>query len=182
MRPGATTFLAGDGTWKTVTSGTGGGVTSYTDEQARDAIGAALMPSMGSGLTIIVQDANDRIFIDSDNLNQAEVDARVKAGVLNWAEASNTDDIPDGKIPNAIARLAGPVFTGLVQGSKPSRHIRTTDTAANVGWVITRISQQRPGNIPPGGTHGAASRQGVQLQLHHGAGRTLLPEVADPGR
>ena len=109
------------------------------------------MPSAGSGLTITVQDANNRIFINSDNLNQSAVDARVRTLVWDWAEANNTDDIPDAKIPNGIARLAGPVFTGLVRAPNPA-DISVTDTVANVGWVITRIAQQRPGNIPSGGT------------------------------
>ena len=37
-------------------------------------------------------------------LTEAQVDARVAVGVLDWAEAGDTSDIPDTKIPDAIAR------------------------------------------------------------------------------
>ena len=37
-------------------------------------------------------------------LDQAAVDARVRAGVQDWAETGNTSTIPDSKIPSGIAR------------------------------------------------------------------------------
>ena len=40
----------------------------------------------------------------SRGLDQAAVDARITAGVLDWAETGNTSRLPDGKIPTAIAR------------------------------------------------------------------------------
>ena len=40
----------------------------------------------------------------TSGLNQSQVDARVRAGVLDWAEQGNTDTIPDAKIPAGIAR------------------------------------------------------------------------------
>ena len=42
--------------------------------------------------------------VSSSGLNQNEVDARVKVGVLDWAEQGNTTAIPYSKIPASIAR------------------------------------------------------------------------------
>lgn len=56
----ATTFLRGDATWA-VPAGGGG---TYTDEQVRDVVGAALVP--GSGATVTVNDAGDTITIAAD--------------------------------------------------------------------------------------------------------------------
>ena len=38
-------------------------------------------------------------------LSESEVDARVTAGVLDWAETGNTDDVPVGKIPGGITHI-----------------------------------------------------------------------------
>ena len=43
---------------------------------------------------------------DGSGLDEAAVDARVRAGVSDWAETTNTDDIPDAKIPPEVSRTA----------------------------------------------------------------------------
>ena len=43
--------------------------------------------------------AVDDLRLSTGGLNQAAVDARVKAGVLDWAETANTDRIPEAKLP-----------------------------------------------------------------------------------
>lgn len=45
----------------------------------------------------------DRIGSGGEGLDQAQVDARVKAGVLDWAETGNTDAIPAAKLANALS-------------------------------------------------------------------------------
>jgi len=53
----------------------------------------------------IVYHPSDAPTLESlSGLTQAEVDARVRAGVADWAEAGNNDVLPDAKISSNIAR------------------------------------------------------------------------------
>ena len=75
----ATTFLAGDGSWKAPPTGPGG-----ADQVARDAAAAAQTTA-------------------DSKLTQAQVDARVQAGVLDPAEEGNTDRWPVAKLGSGTA-------------------------------------------------------------------------------
>ena len=69
------------------------------------------LPSGGGGLSTVSSDntitgdgSSSNPLSVADPYTQAKVDARVAAGVLDWAEAGNSDAIPDSKIPASIAR------------------------------------------------------------------------------
>ena len=57
-------------------------------------------------------------------LSESEVDARVTAGVLDFAETGNTDDVPVGKIPGGI--------THIESGATYNNNVITVSTAENV--------------------------------------------------
>ena len=88
---GAGVTVTGSGDTKTIDIPGGGGGTEGLSTVATDATIA------GDGSS-----ANPLSVVDP--YTQDKVDARVAAGVANWAEQGNTDTIPDGKIPSGIAR------------------------------------------------------------------------------
>ena len=90
---GAGVSVSGSGDTKTINIPGGGGGTGGLSTVATDATIA------GDGSS-----ANPLSVVDP--YTQDKVDARVAAGVANWAEQGNTDTIPDGKIPAGIARDA----------------------------------------------------------------------------
>ena len=57
-------------------------------------------------------------------LSESEVDARVTAGVLDFAETGNTDDVPVGKIPGGI--------THIESGATYNNNVISVSTAENV--------------------------------------------------
>ena len=81
--------------------------TQLTTEQVQDIVAAFI--AAGTNVTVTYDDAANSLTIastggGSGGLSQAEVDARVTAGVEDWAEDGNAILIPDLKIPANIAR------------------------------------------------------------------------------
>ena len=75
-------------------------------------------------------------------LNQTQVDARVVAGVLAWAQTGNSDALPDNKIPAGIARDAE--VTTRIANFRTETQINTIVATALAGyaeweqdWVLT---------------------------------------------
>ena len=75
-------------------------------------------------------------------LNQTQVDARVVAGVLAWAQTGNSDALPDNKIPAGIARDAE--VTTRIANFRTEAQINTIVATALAGyteweqdWVLT---------------------------------------------
>ena len=102
-----TKILYGDSTWKDAPS-------EINKVNIYDSVKAILQA--GNNITITPADSNSELTIASTatgtgGLNQAQVDARVQAGVLDWAETGNTDTIPDAKIPNlATSKVTSGTF------------------------------------------------------------------------
>ena len=66
-------------------------------------------------------------------LSQTQVDARVAAGVLDWAEAGNTSAIPDTKIPAAITRDTE--LTTAIADFRTMTQIASQITTALAGYL-----------------------------------------------
>ena len=67
-------------------------------------------------------------------LSQSDVDARVQAGVLDWAEAGNTDDVPNTKLPTTATRW--PNYTE-VTGAKPPAN---AEQNVQSDWDVTNTN------------------------------------------
>ena len=72
---------------------------AYIDGRANNRIGALVQNWARDATTAIPAGK----LTNAGGLNQGAVDARVRAGVADWAEVGNTDDIPASKIPEVPA-------------------------------------------------------------------------------
>ena len=103
------------------------------------------------GTTMWITDDTDRKvyayeIYESAGLNEAAVDARVKAGVQDWAESGNTDSLPDSKIPASIARDTE-VTTRI--GEQVKDFAKTSGSAKVASGdtdFATRLLPSNPGN------------------------------------
>ena len=79
----------------------------------------------------------NKLTLASGGLDQADVDARVRAGVLDWAETGNEQVIPVAKIPPAPpATLGRLVRTELASGSIVANVWNQANPSANEGPTV----------------------------------------------
>ena len=71
-------------------------------------------------------------------LDQAAVDARVAAGVADWAEEGDTTPIPAGKLTNVVRRTFAAIATGLngLSGAARLSYTALRDTPAAAGAPV----------------------------------------------
>ena len=113
----------------------------------------------------------------TSGLTQAEVDARVRAGVQDWAETGNADPIPAEKLVNAPSGGSG---DGLDQGAVDARVRAGVQDWAETGNADP-IPAEKLVNAPSGGSgdgldQGAVDarvRAGVQDWAETGNGDTI---------
>ena len=74
--------------------------------------------------TVLTADGSGGAAFEAGGLSESEVDARVTAGVLDFAETGNTDDVPVGKIPGGI--------THIESGATYNNNVITVSTAETV--------------------------------------------------
>ena len=90
---------------------------------------------------------------DTEGLNQSQVDARVKAGVLDWAETGNTDPIPTSKTPprtqalTSAATITWNVDDGNI-GTLTAGHNFTLNITGgeNGSFAVLRVLQDATGS------------------------------------
>ena len=74
----------------------------------------------------------------SGGLNQSQVDARVQAGVLDWAETGNSDALPVAKIPNLNADK---ITSGTVPDNRiPSSIARDTEVTTAISTAVDPLT------------------------------------------
>jgi len=73
-------------------------------------------------------------------LNTAQVDARVAAGVEDWAETGNTDELPPAKIPAGVRNGATMAFTALAR----TQRIRPINQWVRDGGAQTLLVEWKP--------------------------------------
>ena len=133
-------------------------------------------------------------------LSEGQVDARVRAGVEDWAEEGNTDAIPAGKLTNAPSGISQADATNLIAAwarasgasgqapnsvlasDTPSEHQVLIATASGREWDLIDGSNIADDgleldNIPDGEITGAkmAADTIQQSNLHPNLERQLLP-------
>ena len=127
-------------------------------------------------------------------LTQAQVDARVQAGVSDWAETSNTDLIPDSKISSNIARDEGiPDDGGTVLHQTATTTWSATDGRLSVtldrnpvhGDVVAFVAPDTSGQTAATAIvlrvlHDGQTAADVSLRDHNGD--NLLPSDIEDGR
>ena len=84
---------------------------------------------------ISYNDLADKPTIPAGGLDQAAVDARVQAGVSDWAEEGNTDAIPAGKLSNAPAGSGG----GLNQAAVDARIAQPARAGDTSRWPDSKM-------------------------------------------
>ena len=104
-------------------------------------------------------------------LNQSQVDARVVAGVQDWALTGNTDTVPDAKIAATITRdteLPAAIATGVSTGVLDWAETSNTDVipAAKVDPAIdTRVETISPEYIDV--EPGVFNRRSTGTEIYH---------------
>lgn len=91
------------------------------------------------------QGISTRLNAVEGGLDQSEVDARIEAGVEDWAETGNTDTLPVNKIPTDIARTAAipdvsSFATGTELGDAITNHNEDTNSHADIRSAIPDVS------------------------------------------
>ena len=83
---------------------------------------------------------------DTTGLNQSEVDARIQAGVEDWAETGNTDTIPPEKIHEDIARDSAveAVETTADTALSRTQRIRPINQWVRAGGAQTLLVEWKP--------------------------------------
>ena len=137
-------------TSKVPTLATLGGVTSAEATAAAHAVLAAGIPS---NRRVPAYQATDRdkflainptgsglVFVDAPSgggtgtgLTQTQVDARVRAGVLDWAEFGNNSVIPDAKLPDSAKRPAPSLTT--IELNAQSNHAEPATAQTYTEWT-----------------------------------------------
>jgi lysophospholipase L1-like esterase len=136
---GTTVLRTKDSAGTVTTLGAGGGG-SYTDEEARDAIGAALVA--GEGIDITVSDGSDTITID------AELASATNPGVVELGTDAETQTGTDATRAPSLASAAATFFRKLI----PTGTAGTITHADGGAWTISSllgtpyISQKRTGD------------------------------------
>ena len=74
--------------------------------------------------TVLTADGSGGVAFEAGGLTESEVDARVTAGVLDFAETGNTDDVPLSKIPGGV--------THIESGATYNNNVITVSTAETV--------------------------------------------------
>ena len=74
--------------------------------------------------TVLTADGSGGAAFEAGGLSESEVDARVTAGVLDFAETGNTDDVPLAKIPGGV--------THIESGATYNNNVITVSTAETV--------------------------------------------------
>ena len=91
-------------------------------------------------------------------LTQSQVDARVQAGVEDWAEDGNTSDIPTSKIPNLNANkiTSGTLSASRIPNLNANKITSGTLSASRIPSSIARDSELPASNrlVPSGGNNG----------------------------
>ena len=81
--------------------------------------------------TVLTADGSGGVAFEvatGSGLSESEVDARVTAGVLDWAETGNTDDVPVGKIPGGITHIeSGGTYNNNVISISTAETVRGGD-------------------------------------------------------
>ena len=169
----------------------GDGEMAVTLDQVYGFVKTILSSSDADVLRIVVNDETQRVQLQpiGSDLDVGAVDARVAAGVEDWAEAGNTDPIPGPKLPDPVvpgldraavdARVAAGVEdwaeagnTDPIPGPKlpdpvvPGLDRAAVDARVAAGvedWAERGSSEQVPanklGNVPAGDTSGLTQAQ-----------------------
>ena len=110
-----------------------------------------------------------------DGLDQAAVDARVRALVQNWAEQGNSDRMPSGKLPTSALTSLSRSGAITISGNGSSRTIGHSSalhptTGGSVGQVWTKTGSNSAGwRTPQGGTMQSSPFPSGDFQVVSGA-------------
>lgn len=111
--------------------GGGGGGTTYTDEQVRDVIGAALVAGTNIGIT--VNDAGDTITIDNTAPVSSGTSTTADLGRVAFDSFSGTDD---GKLTAALSYAAAQTYTPAIQFTNRLHSFATVNRSAFSGMTL----------------------------------------------
>ena len=108
--------------------------------------------------TVLTADGSGGAAFEAGGLSESEVDARVTAGVLDFAETGNTDDVPISKIPGGV--------THIESGATYNNNVISVSTAENVrGGDSILFAVPTP--------FGSSSTQTVSLAINGQSGSTF---------
>ena len=137
------------------------GVANFAEEGNTDLVPQGKLASGGSVGQVLKRTASGQEWAnDNEGLNQSQVDARVTAGVADFAEQGNTDLIPQGKL--ASGGSTGQVLKrtsssqewandeGLTQTQVDGRVTALVEDFAEVANASTAVPTSK-GGVPSGG-------------------------------
>ena len=101
--------------------------------QRLDTLEARTTPASWAGDNTELIPATKLTNAPSSGLNQSAVDARVKAGVLDFAETGNTDAIPKTKLPSGLLKLTA-ITSKTTAAPAGSTSSATMTTSRSRSW------------------------------------------------